>query len=162
MRENANFFLHTITIHPAILENAMTMAALSSQLGYPVARDDFKEYLHLVLQDEEQIIFVSLDNDGNIIGWVHAYVHRLLMIEAHVSIGGIVVDQGALGQGIGRVLMEEVDKWDLQKGYSFIYLGSNATRVGTHKFYDRIGFHKLKTSYVFTKELNGKSHGVIE
>jgi GNAT superfamily N-acetyltransferase len=54
--------------------------------------------------------------------------------------------------GIGRMLMERVEKLAKERGADAIGLASGIRRTGAHEFYERIGYNK--TSYWFRKRID--------
>ena len=109
--------------------------------------------LEAALADPGQAVFVAKTGTDEVAGWVHGYVRPLLMVEKHIEVGALVVDEKQRGQGIGRSLMAAIEGWAREQGCSAIYLRSGEQRLDAHKFYDAIGFQRLKISQTFTKKL---------
>jgi len=129
------------------------LAALCGQLGYPVSREMVRRRLEEVMGDAAHVVYVAQAEDGEVVGWAHAFVRRLLMVEPHVEVGGLVVDEERRGRGVGRLLMEAVESWAREQGCQAVYLRSNVVRRDAHRFYEQIGYANIKTSLTFRKEL---------
>ncbi len=103
--------------------------------------------------DPDHGLFVAQAADGAVIGWVHVHARRLLVADPFADLGGLVVDAGHQGQGAGRALMAQAEAWALGKGYPTLWVRSNVTRAGAHRFYERIGYRLVKSQQVFQKRL---------
>jgi GNAT superfamily N-acetyltransferase len=73
--------------------------------------------------------------------------------DPQTEIGGLVVDESYRRRGVGRLLMEQAERWAREKGCGAICLRSNVVRKDAHAFYERIGYSNVKTSRVFHKIL---------
>jgi GNAT superfamily N-acetyltransferase len=138
-----------LTIAPATSGDAASLASLSAQLGYPLSAAEMRAALALALADPDQAVFVAKTAAGDAIGWVHGFVRPLLMVEKHIEVGALVVDAAQRGQGAGRLLMAAIEGWAKEKGCSAIYLRSGEQRVDAHRFYEAIGYERLKVSQTF-------------
>lgn len=129
------------------------MAVLCQQLGYPASQEEVQRRLNQIQQDERHAVYVAELEDGRVVGWVHAYVCQLVVIDLHAEIGGLVVDEGHRHRGVGRLLMRQVEQWAREEGCWAVHLRSNAVRKDAHAFYEGIGYRNVKTSMVFRKAL---------
>lgn len=126
---------------------------LCRQLGYEVERHGLQRRLEQIVDDPEQIVFVAQNMSAEAVGWVHALPVCYLEAEAFIEIGGLVVHNSSRRMGIGQALMEKVEAWTRESGYSTIRLRSNIIRTGAHEFYRSIGYAVVKEQYTFVKEL---------
>ena len=134
-------------------DDAPAVAALSGQLGYPVSPETIAARLQQISRNPEHAFFIA-DSGGRVAGWVHVYgVHLLESPVLFVEIGGLVVDETARRQGIGRALMAEAETWAGAHGYAEVRLRSGQHRTDAHEFYQRIGYAHAKTSKLFRKLL---------
>jgi len=106
----------------------------------------------LLERPDENAIFIA-DRNGRPLGWVHAHLHRLLVNDPEVEIGGLIVDESVRGQGIGEQLMRAAEAWAKKRGCSSVYLRSNTIRTLAHEFYKRIGYEIIKSQYAFRKKI---------
>jgi GNAT superfamily N-acetyltransferase len=134
-------------------EDAARIAVLCQQLGYPASPEQVQQRLHRIQQNEDHVLYVAERSDGHVIGWVHVYVRQLVVTDRHAEIGGLVVGEGYHRQGVGRLLMEQVERWAREKGCGAVYVRSNVIRDDAHAFYEGIGYSNVKTSKVFCKDL---------
>jgi GNAT superfamily N-acetyltransferase len=141
------------TVRLARAGDAERIAVLCQQLGYPASQEQVQRRLHQIQQDESHAVYVAEQPDGHVVGWVHVLVRQLVVADPQAEIGGLVVDEGYHRRGVGRLLMEQAERWAHEKGCWAVHLRSNIVRKGAHAFYERIGYSNVKTSQVFRKVL---------
>jgi GNAT superfamily N-acetyltransferase len=129
------------------------IAPLCSQLGYPCTSEEIIGRINKLMDDDDHVIFIAADMEGNIVGWVHSYIYKLFYADKAAEIGGLVVDESARRLGVGRKLMNAVEEWARFKECVVAGLRSNSKRVEAHKFYQDIGYEKVKEQYRFSKYL---------
>jgi GNAT superfamily N-acetyltransferase len=103
--------------------------------------------------EQGHIILVAADEKDVAVGWIHGRVVRWLESDPFVDVGGMVVADSSRGQGVGGRLLDEVENWARSLGHRRIRIRSNVVRERAHGFYTRLGYDKVKTSYVFEKTL---------
>jgi len=143
-----------VSVRLATIEDAGRIAELSSQLGYPASAVDAERRLKLIADAPDNVVIVAALPEGPVIGWLHAYVRRVLESEPSAEIGGLVVDEQYRGQGAGRLLMEHVERWAQRAGCTAVSLRSNILRDGAHRFYQGLGYTMIKTQHAFRKKLD--------
>jgi ribosomal protein S18 acetylase RimI-like enzyme len=74
-------------------------------------------------------------------------------MDATAEIWGLVVDSRHRGNRIGQRLMDAAEAWARERGVTTMRLYTNVLRTDTHRFYERLGFERVKTSYTYTKTL---------
>jgi len=139
-------------IRSAKPEDAVRLAELATQLGYPSSREQVERRLAEVLPNADHAVLVAVEN-GRVIGWGHAYVCRLVESERSAELGGLVVDEEERGSGAGRLLMEHLEAWARTKGCRAVTLRSNILRKDAHAFYHKLGYTQIKTQHAFRKSL---------
>ena len=140
-----------ITIRPMTAGDALAVAGLSAQLGYPVSAGTVTVRLELISRSPDHGFFVA-EAGGEVVGWVHVYGVRLLESPSFFAeIGGLVVDSKARRLGVGRSLMAAAEKWASEHGFPEVRLRSGLHRTDAHQFYQSIGYALTKTSYLFRK-----------
>ena len=141
-----------ITLRPATAADAAAISELSEQLGYPLSQEIVRDRMaHLATLREHVIIVAELES--RVCGWVHAHVHRSLVIGERGEIYGLVVSRDVRRRGIGRLLMEEAERWLRDRGLELIVLRSNVQRSESHAFYPAIGYEHFRTQAVYRKPL---------
>lgn len=88
------------------------------------------------------------ESDGQLLGWVHAFVAQRLASAAFMEIGGLVVGEAARRRGVGKVLVKRVREHAREHGMT-VRVRCNVTRTDSHAFYRDIGFDLLKSQQVF-------------
>ena len=144
--------MQELTLRPGKLSDAPAIAKLATQLGYPSTSEEVERRLTPVLDDSGHLVAVA-ETTGGIAGWIHAYVCYVLESDAYVELGGFVVDESRRGQGVGGMLLGEVEEWARRKGCGSVRVRSNIVRLGAHKFYAAQGFEQIKTQHAFRKRL---------
>ncbi|HVL17886.1 MAG TPA: GNAT family N-acetyltransferase, partial [Gemmatimonadales bacterium] len=89
-------------IRPVTSEDAAAVAALSGQLGYPVAAEAIAARLERLLGRDDQLVLAAVADDGELAGWIHAAEQDLVEAERRCEILGLVVDGRRRRGGIGR------------------------------------------------------------
>ena len=133
--------------------DAADVAGLTKQLGYDLTEKDAADRLSRILPRDDQRFFVA-DVDGRAAGWVHVVLVEHVDAEAFALIGGLVVDGAHRRLGVGRALMVQAENWARERGCSIVRLSSTVTRTAAHRFYESIGYSKIKTQHSFIKPLD--------
>jgi GNAT superfamily N-acetyltransferase len=142
-----------VTIRVGRQSDAREIAQLTSQLGYDLAEGDAAARLSRIMARDDQRFLVA-DFDGRAIGWVHIVLVEYVDAEAFALIGGLVVDQAHRGSGIGRALLNSAENWARERGVSMVRLSSTVARTAAHRFYENLGYTKIKTQHSFIKPLD--------
>ena len=140
------------------------MARLAGELGYPSTREQVAARLDEILDRTDHAVFVAEsdevgDGGKRVTGWIHAFVQRTIESDPTVEICGLVVAEGSRGCGIGRLLMEQAERWGRGTRCSTMTVRSNIVRERAHKFYQRLGYSLVKTQRVFRKQVTA-NHSV--
>jgi GNAT superfamily N-acetyltransferase len=142
-----------ILVRDAQVNDAAVLAQLAGQLGYPTGAASIEGRLRRMEGKLDERVIVSVEAGQSVVGWTTVKVVEHMYGSAYVEISGFVVDQEHRGQGIGKTMMAEVERWAREKGYPTIRLNANILRTGAHQFYKALGFTQAKQQYVFQKEL---------
>ena len=140
-------------IRPMREADADRVAALTTQLGYPVAPDELTRRLAEVRTHDDHELLVAVDPEDAAIGWIHVARHAGLEVADQAIIHGLVVDESARSGGIGNELVEAAEAWARSSGATTIIVRSRAARRRAHRFYERIGYVEVKVSHTFSKSL---------
>ena len=141
-------------MRPARLDDSTALAALSSQLGYPVSSSLMSRRLEGVLARVDERVLVACRATDAPIGWVHGAEQRFLEADRRCEILGLVVDEASRRQGIGQRLVGALEEWAHARGLSEISVRSNVIRADSHPFYERLGYGRTKTQHVYRKRLS--------
>ena len=140
-------------IRESRLTDAESVSALSGQLGYPVSVEVIRERLQRLTDDPDHMVVVACGPDGKIVGWMDVGIVFHLQSGTYCEIGGLVVDESARKNGIGRELVAYAEKWAADRKIQRVLVRSNAKRADAHRFYLREKYELVKTSAVFEKRL---------
>lgn len=112
---------------------------------------------HHYLTDQRTIILATNEN-GQVLGCVFTEIQEDFIRPARVLfITYVAVKECFRKQGIGGLLMKEVEKRSRDAGCTAIELTSADFRKDAHNFYATYGFMKKKTT-VFIKETETACH----
>ena len=140
-------------IRRAVLDDARPIANLAEQLGYPNTTDEIKQRLTELLSRDDHAVFVAQTDSRSVIGWVHVIPRLLLVRRRTAQIGGLVVDEGYRGRGVGGALLSAAEQWAGSRGCSMVMVKSNVVRSEAHVFYERQGYREIETQKAFVKAL---------
>lgn len=141
-----------VRVRNARIDDAATIAALSTALGYPADAAAMRERLERLLTHEDAIVFVA-ESGGAAIGWLHAAERDLLESGPRCEILGLVVDSSHRRHGAGRLLVDAAEHWATARGLPHIAVRSNVVRTDSHPFYERLGYERVKTQHAYRKAL---------
>lgn len=101
--------------------------------------------------DSRYCTFVAVVN-GDVVG-LAATVETLAIDHpnGYIKVNGLAVLPEFQRQGVGKMLMERVEKLAREHGASAIGLASGFQRTGAHEFYEHLGYRKL--SFWFRKNI---------
>jgi GNAT superfamily N-acetyltransferase len=139
-----------VSLRTARLTDAGDITRLAAQLGYEVDAAALADRLDRILARSGERFLVA-EIDGRVVGWLHAGVWEDVEAEAFAVIGGLVVDRAHRNRGIGRVLLDDAERWAREQGVSVVRLWSSTTRTDAHRFYQRMGYTAIKTQHSFAK-----------
>ena len=143
----------SVAIRPMTASDVPRVAALTRQLGYEVAAAEIAARYEKLAATAGSVVLVAVDDD-RIVGWIQALDRVLLQEKRVLEIGGLVVDAGRRGQGIGAELVAAVAQWGRRQGHNALFVRSNVTRRGAHDFYLALGLRHQKTSHTYVMELD--------
>ena len=133
--------------------DAARLADLATQLGYPSVSDEIIGRLSHLSARPDDAVLVATDATDAVIGWVHVGRVASLAVSDTAQIGGLVVDDAHRSGGIGAELLEAAEAWAREHGATSMTVSSRVARERAHRFYEREGYERLKTSHIFTKPL---------
>jgi GNAT superfamily N-acetyltransferase len=143
----------SVAIRYALPKDAARIADLSGQLGYPASAEDIGQRLRMLKPLSRHAVFVAINSEGNLIGWLHVSVTPLLETALRAEVNGLVVDEHRRSLGAGAQLLDAAEKWARAKRCLSMSVRSNVIRDGAHAFYLRNGYEHYKTQKAFRKTL---------
>lgn len=121
-----------------------------NEMGYNYPNEETRKKLLQLLNDVNHKIYVAI-MDNQTVGYVHACNYDLLYAPHMKNIMGIAVSSEFRNNGIGKMLMNEIEKWARETGASGVRLVSGATRTEAHLFYSSCGYTSRKEQKNFIK-----------
>ena len=128
------------TIRPAQAGDAARVAALLTQLGYPVTADEVTRRLEYWLDDRLSRILVA-EHDQQVIGCLS--VHAIPYLERTgrwARIESLVVDSSARRGGVGHALVRAAEETARQWDCLAVEITSSRRRDDAQAFYRQLGY----------------------
>ena len=141
-----------LIIRDASLADAARIADLATQLGYPSTTEQVLARLRTLPQDGTHAVYVA-ENAAGVVGWVHVFALYPVAHDCVAEIAGLVVDASCRASGVGKHLMDAAENWARERGLDTVVLRSNVIREAAHKFYENLGYTRIKTQHAFRKVL---------
>ena len=131
--------------------DAAAVSVLAAQLGYSRTAAQILDWIETLRCDPRpQCAFVACMG-AEVVGWIDVSIERHLQSAPYALIGGLVVQDGQRGGGIGRALCQRAEEWAWEQGVETVRVTSRSSRADAHRFYLRDGYSQIKTSLVFEK-----------
>ena len=126
-------------------------------LGYAFSPEETASQLAKLSQDSHHFLLGFEDSTNHdLLGYVHAEVYESLYSHAGFNILALAVLPQTQGKGIGKTLLQGLEKEAEKRGYKFIRLNSADHRIGAHAFYEKVGYTCDKTQKRFIKLIKGE------
>jgi GNAT superfamily N-acetyltransferase len=136
-----------LTLRTATPDDAEAIATLFTDEGYPSGPSDIVE--RLAAFDSEQSRVVVADNGGQVLGFiaVHA-LPRFEHTDRILRIMALVVDAGERGRGVGRLLMEEAERFGRERDAAFAEVTAGHHRPEARHLYEELGYDGTVAAYL--------------
>jgi len=142
-------------IRRAVESDAVELARLTSQLGYPASAASIRARLTRMIESSDDCLLVVEDSGGELAGWIHGFLSQLLESDYRVEIGGLLADARWRRSGLGCRLVRAVEDWAVERGAIELSVRCREERAESHKFYESLSFQHTKTQRVFRKRAGG-------
>lgn len=119
-------------------------------LGYSFPPDATEQKIRRALASGRDFIAVA-ECENRVIGYIHAVDYDVLYAPPYKDILALAVSIEHQRSGVGRGLLDAVERWARESGAQGIRLVSASARTGAHAFYKKCGFHCSKEQYNFKK-----------
>lgn len=133
--------------------DAEAVSELSGELGYPLEPAAMAARIEHMKACNTRDALVACPGDGSIVGWIEMEVVEHLTSDRTVLISGLVVAAEMRSRGIGKMLLQGAEQWAKARRVRRMLVRSRITREDAHRFYEREGYVRVKTSAVFEKPL---------
>ena len=135
-------------IRPADRNDETAIARLVAELASRAPTEDLRTRFIRVLEHPEHRVWV-FERAGSVAGFVHAFIRPALEKPLEVVVQSIVTDGTVRKEGIGRKLMEEVERWAADSGYTSVALHTRNAAA----FYRRLGYDEIAAPSFMRKVL---------
>jgi diamine N-acetyltransferase len=103
-----------------------------------------QDYFAGLIADENVALLVA-EAGGNLVGFVHAILRDppampVFVPRRYAVVDGIVVRSGFQNQGIGKILMDNMQEWAIARGATSIELNVYEFNKTAISFYERLGY----------------------
>lgn len=116
------------------------------------SEEKVKEKIEIITSKTKDVIFVYEFNN-EVIGYIHGSPYELLFSDSLINVLGFVVKEQYRSQGIGSMLIERLEQWGKNNGFSGMKILSHPSRTHAHRFYERRGYQFTKDQKNFIKQL---------
>ena len=149
-RESWVYVAGSIVVREADVADGPAIAALVTQLGYPVTAAQMEPRLRHMLSLPHHRIFVA-ESSGGVVGVAGACVDHGIEVETYGRLTALVVDATWRGSGVGKLLVQDVERWCRERGADRVAVVSGHQRPESHTFYKGLGYDA--TGLRFIKKL---------
>jgi GNAT superfamily N-acetyltransferase len=139
----------SVRVRQAAAEDGPSIGNLCRQLGYEPSPEDVAQTLWQ--QDPDRHCVFVAETEEVLVGWIEATIESHLSSGREAMIGGLVVEAGYRGRGIGELLVRTVESLARTQGVASIRVRSRVERTDAHRFYARLGYVESKRQAVFHK-----------
>lgn len=142
-----------MNIRQAALEDISAIHFLNKDaLHYDYPLEEAEQHLRYLLSSPTNQLFVA-EIEEAVVGYVHVAEYISSYGPRLVNILALAVRNDVQRKGIGKALMEQAAHWANATGAAGIRLNSGESRIEAHRFYEHIGFKKIKNQASFRKML---------
>jgi GNAT superfamily N-acetyltransferase len=137
-----------INLRVMSIDDAVTVVALSKQLGYEISVAQTKDNIAAVALSPDNGAFVAM-HENNIAGWINITYSVLIESQSFCEIRGLIVDEKYRKNNIGKLLIGKAIEWSKEKHCDRLRVRCNVKRDDAHSFYRHLGFAEKKEQKVF-------------
>lgn len=129
----------SLDIRDARQEDAPALAALVTELGYPVAGDTIAGRMAALHAAGETVLVAA--RGATPVGLLTVHVTPVLHRPTPVGrLTMLVVAERERGNGVGRALVAAAERILAARGCALVEVTSNRRRTDAHAFYERLGY----------------------
>ncbi len=121
-------------VRSATEEDASAIAGLADELGYPTPLETMRGRVGAILASPADLLLVAADASNEPVAWLQAHSAHILESGFRVEIVGLIVSPKVRRQGVGRLLLEEAERWAAKIEAQAVVVRSNANRLESHAF----------------------------
>lgn len=137
-----------VVVRDATASDAHALARLCTQLGYPTEPGALPHRLAEMKADNNVNVFVA-ERGGEVIGLATVHL-RIALNHAHplAQLTLLVVDEAQRGFGVGRALVDRVERFARERGSVRLVVTTALQRTGAHAFYERLAYRHTGRRYL--------------
>lgn len=109
-----------------------------------------KERIQYMIENSKDIIFVC-EHFNEVIGYIHGSPYELLFSDSLINVLCFVVKEKYRNNGVGSMLIDKLECWAKDNGFSGIKLLTHPNRIHAHRFYERHGYIHTKDQKNYMK-----------
>jgi GNAT superfamily N-acetyltransferase len=137
-----------LVVRGALHSDALRMALLFEQLGYPDASHGLDSRLAQQLLDPSNFILVAA-RDSDVIGVLVMHVlHPLHVARPWALVSSLVTDEVQRSAGTGAALLAAAEAAARHRGCAHLELSCSERRTRAHAFYEAQGFSEVRKRFV--------------
>jgi GNAT superfamily N-acetyltransferase len=131
--------MNQLFIRRATAADAMAVSRLLDQLGYPTEHADVPGRLDRLMSNHRGAVLLAQHGE-DVVGLATVHVLSVLNRPRDVAwLTALVVDQSARGTGVGRRLVEAVERFARESGCERLSVTTQEHRTDARTFYGRVG-----------------------
>jgi GNAT superfamily N-acetyltransferase len=139
-----------VRVRAARTADSTAFARLLGQLGYPTDAATAARRLARLGEAGSYLTLVA-EIDHQVVGLATAYAQPRIHHDADFArIASLIVDQAWRDRGVGKRLVEAIEKWARDQGCDVVEVTSGNQRVDAHRFYEGMGYAEKRKRFVKT------------
>jgi GNAT superfamily N-acetyltransferase len=139
-------------IREAVIGDAPSIARLVTELGYRTTPDAMRERLGRLLDNQGYATYVA-ESGGEVVGVSGGTLDLYYEKDGvYARLTVLAVSPSARGSGVGRQLVDMIERWAASRGARELFVNSGFHRPDAHAFYERCGF--TRTGFRFVRPVS--------
>jgi len=141
---------NNITIRYAVAQDIPALASLMTELGYPTTVAEMQQRFVQIQSHDDYATFVAV-YQHEVVGMIGVFKNIYYEKNGiYARIAALVVNGAHRNKGIGKLLIQQAEKWAIEVGASALLLnsGNREERKVAHTFYQQQGFEPKTTGFV--------------
>ncbi len=128
-----------------------------------LAEDEARKFLHKNLGEKRSVIFIALNDKGQVLGFTQLYERLSSLSMAHyIYLSDLYVDEAFRKQGIARLLMKKAQEYGIAVGAINIQLETAHTNIQAQALYESLGYQWEKEYRTYALGLPSAVTKVLE
>ena len=117
---------------------------------YTFSAEKVKGRIQYIAENTKDIIFVC-EQCNEVIGYIHGSPYELLFSDSLINVLCFVVKEKYRNNCVGSKLIDSLECWAKDNGFSGIKLLTHPSRINAHRFYERHGYIHTKDQKNYMK-----------